>query len=143
MQQDDRGLRKPLHKQKPAVWQQISANIFTHREKKTQHEDDIMICACPKPANGKPGCGPHCLNRQLNIECHPVSAQPALLCDRSSIPPVAFCLQHTIVYTHTHNIQLCVYTNSPIPLSVHTQLSQNNIHCTARRCMLHCVTCVW
>lgn len=79
MLQNDGGLRKPLHKQKPAVWQQISANIFTHREKKTQHEDDIMICACPKPANGKPGCGPNCLNRQLAIECHPVSTQLAYL----------------------------------------------------------------
>lgn len=96
MLQNDGGQRKPLHKQKPAVWQQISANIFTHREKKTQHEDEIMICACPKPANGKPGCGPNCLNRQLAIECHPVSSSTYLLAG-VWLSPLAGCLQSTSV----------------------------------------------
>ncbi|KAL3148229.1 hypothetical protein ABBQ38_013701 [Trebouxia sp. C0009 RCD-2024] len=71
--EDGRELGKPLHKQKPAVWQQISASIYTHREKKTQHEDEIPICTCPRPADGKPGCGPDCLNRRLYQECHPAA----------------------------------------------------------------------
>ncbi|DBB04664.1 hypothetical protein WJX77_006462 [Trebouxia sp. C0004] len=59
------------HKQKPAVWQHISRNIYTHRQRKVEKEDDIMICTCPQPADGAPGCGPDCLNRRLAVECHP------------------------------------------------------------------------
>ncbi|KAI8470635.1 MAG: hypothetical protein J3K34DRAFT_521189 [Monoraphidium minutum] len=53
----------------PAVWQLISDNIFSHRKRKVQDEDDIMVCQCPPPWRGGDGCGPNCLNRMLCIEC--------------------------------------------------------------------------
>lgn len=71
--QDEAERTNRPHKQKPAVWQHISRNIYTHRQRKVEKEDDIMICTCPQPADGAPGCGPDCLNRRLAVECHPVS----------------------------------------------------------------------
>ena len=53
----------------PAVWQLISDNIFSHRKRKVQDEDDVMVCQCPPPWRGGDGCGPNCLNRMLCIEC--------------------------------------------------------------------------
>jgi len=60
-------------KKRPAVWQLVKENIYTHRRRKEQDEDDIMICQCRRPTDGGVGCGPDCLNRLLNIECVPVS----------------------------------------------------------------------
>jgi hypothetical protein len=51
------------------VWQLISDNLFSHRKRKVQDEDDIMVCQCPPPWRGGDGCGPNCLNRMLCIEC--------------------------------------------------------------------------
>lgn len=61
-------------KKRPAVWQLVRENIYTHRRRKEQDEDDIMICQCRRPSDGGVGCGADCLNRLLNIECVPVSA---------------------------------------------------------------------
>jgi len=57
---------------KPAVWQLVHDNIYTHRAPKEQDEDDIMICHCRPTFAGGVGCGPDCLNRVLNMECVPV-----------------------------------------------------------------------
>jgi histone-lysine N-methyltransferase SETD2 len=57
---------------RPPVWQLITGNVYTHRERKVQDEDDIMICQCKKiwaTDTTTVGCGPECLNRMLNIEC--------------------------------------------------------------------------
>ncbi|GMH36489.1 hypothetical protein BSKO_04357 [Bryopsis sp. KO-2023] len=56
-------------RKRPAIWQKISSNIYTHRRRRLQREDDIMICQC-RPENGK-GCGANCINRVLNLECVP------------------------------------------------------------------------
>lgn len=53
----------------PAVVQLISENYFSHRKRKVQDEDDIMVCHCPPPWRGGDGCGPNCINRMLCIEC--------------------------------------------------------------------------
>lgn len=50
---------------RPAVWQLVIENVYTHRKRKKQHEDDIMICQC----HNWDKCGPDCLNRVLGIEC--------------------------------------------------------------------------
>lgn len=50
---------------RPSVWQLIPNNVYTHRRRKKQHEDDIMMCQCPNWDK----CGADCLNRLLNIEC--------------------------------------------------------------------------
>lgn len=71
--QDEAERLQRAFKQKPAVWQQVSRNIYTHREKKRETEDDIPVCDCRPPSDGKPGCGVDCINRRLNQECHPVS----------------------------------------------------------------------
>lgn len=59
-------------RKRPPVWQLVSKNIYTHRQRKQQDEDDIMICQC-KPIWAtdacQVGCGDSCLNRMLNIEC--------------------------------------------------------------------------
>ena len=57
-------------KRRPAVWQLVAENIYPHRSRKQQDEDEIMVCQC-KPVFGSDcvGCGEHCLNRMLNIEC--------------------------------------------------------------------------
>ncbi|KAK9845360.1 hypothetical protein WJX81_004380 [Elliptochloris bilobata] len=56
---------------KPAVWQLVHDNVYTHRAPKEQDEDDIMICHCRPIFAGGVGCGPDCLNRVLNMECVP------------------------------------------------------------------------
>ena len=58
----------------PPVWQLVKKNIYLHRERKREDEDDIMICQCPQiwgTDTTTIGCGESCLNRMLNIECHP------------------------------------------------------------------------
>jgi len=67
----------PLKSQRPAIWQHITENILTHRSRKVEHEDDIMVCQCRPPRDGGPGCGEDCLNRMLNQECNQV---PSLAC---------------------------------------------------------------
>ncbi|XP_017981320.1 PREDICTED: histone-lysine N-methyltransferase ASHH2 isoform X2 [Theobroma cacao] len=47
----------------------IDSNWFLHRGRKTQTIDEIMVCHCKRPPDGKLGCGDECLNRMLNIEC--------------------------------------------------------------------------
>ncbi|KAK7275604.1 hypothetical protein RIF29_16723 [Crotalaria pallida] len=47
----------------------IFSNEFLHRSRKTQTIDEIMVCHCKPPPEGKLGCGDECLNRMLNIEC--------------------------------------------------------------------------
>ncbi|KAK9809740.1 hypothetical protein WJX73_001840 [Symbiochloris irregularis] len=56
---------------RPAVWQLVLDNIYTHRSRRKQDDDDIMICQCKPPKDGGPGCGTRCLNRILNLECTP------------------------------------------------------------------------
>lgn len=57
----------------PAVWQLLSDNIYAHRRRKRQAEDDVMICQCEPPwrTGGAKGCGGGCINRLLAIECTP------------------------------------------------------------------------
>jgi histone-lysine N-methyltransferase SETD2 len=62
----------------PAIWQLITGNNYSHRKRKVQDEDDIMVCHCPPPWRGGDGCGPNCLNRMLCIECTEVSAAAEL-----------------------------------------------------------------
>lgn len=60
------------HKRKrPSIWQLVKSNLYTHRKRKVQDEDDIMICQCT--LSGDKGCDPDCINRMLNLECVPVS----------------------------------------------------------------------
>ncbi|XP_056164650.1 histone-lysine N-methyltransferase ASHH2 isoform X2 [Syzygium oleosum] len=47
----------------------IESNKFLHRSRRSQTIDEIMVCHCKPPSNGKLGCGDECLNRMLNIEC--------------------------------------------------------------------------
>lgn len=55
---------------RPAVWQLVTENVYIHRHAKVMHEDDVMLCACEPARGGKGGgCGPHCINRELNVEC--------------------------------------------------------------------------
>ncbi|GER40306.1 histone-lysine N-methyltransferase [Striga asiatica] len=55
--------------QKPPSWSLIRSNLFLHRSRKTQTIDEVMVCHCKPPADGRMGCGAKCLNRMLNIEC--------------------------------------------------------------------------
>ena len=57
----------------PAVIGLIRDNVFSHRKRKYQDEDDVMICQCKPTWRGGDGCGPDCINRLLCIECVPVS----------------------------------------------------------------------
>ncbi|GFZ09826.1 histone-lysine N-methyltransferase [Actinidia rufa] len=50
-------------------WMLIKSNMFLHRNRKKQTIDEIMVCHCKPPPDGKKGCGDGCLNRMLNIEC--------------------------------------------------------------------------
>ncbi|KAF4353744.1 hypothetical protein F8388_024313 [Cannabis sativa] len=47
----------------------IRTNQYLHRSRKTQTVDEMMICQCKPPLDGRLGCGDDCLNRVLNIEC--------------------------------------------------------------------------
>ncbi|KAH6832766.1 histone-lysine N-methyltransferase [Perilla frutescens var. hirtella] len=50
-------------------WKLIKSNLFLHRSRKTQTIDEVMVCHCKPPSDGRMGCGTKCLNRMLNIEC--------------------------------------------------------------------------
>ncbi|GAB4862111.1 hypothetical protein Ancab_037363 [Ancistrocladus abbreviatus] len=52
-----------------SLWMLIKSNLFLHRSRKTQTMDEIMVCHCKPPRDGRLGCGDECLNRMLNIEC--------------------------------------------------------------------------
>ncbi|GFY85564.1 histone-lysine N-methyltransferase [Actinidia rufa] len=56
-----------VHQQ--SSWMLIRSNMFLHRNRKKQTIDEIMVCHCKPPSDGKMGCGDGCLNRMLNIEC--------------------------------------------------------------------------
>ncbi|XP_004502541.1 histone-lysine N-methyltransferase ASHH2 isoform X2 [Cicer arietinum] len=65
---------KELEYQLPLVSQEstftrIFTNEFLHRNPRTQTIDEVMVCHCKPPREGKMGCGDECLNRMLNIEC--------------------------------------------------------------------------
>ncbi|XP_039071278.1 histone-lysine N-methyltransferase ASHH2-like [Hibiscus syriacus] len=53
----------------PSHFWRIDSNQFLHRGQKTQTLDEVMVCQCERPPDGKLGCGDECLNRMLNIEC--------------------------------------------------------------------------
>ncbi|KAL2497169.1 histone methyltransferase [Abeliophyllum distichum] len=50
-------------------WMLIKSNLFLHRSRKNQTIDEIMVCHCKTPSDGRRGCEDKCLNRMLNIEC--------------------------------------------------------------------------
>ncbi|KAL2519978.1 histone-lysine N-methyltransferase ASHH2 [Forsythia ovata] len=50
-------------------WMLIKSNLFLHRSRKNQTIDEIMVCHCKTPSEGRRGCEDKCLNRMLNIEC--------------------------------------------------------------------------
>ncbi|KAE9603949.1 putative histone-lysine N-methyltransferase chromatin remodeling SET family [Lupinus albus] len=52
-----------------STFSRIFTNEFLHRSHKTQTIDEVMVCHCKPPQEGKLGCGDECLNRMLNIEC--------------------------------------------------------------------------
>lgn len=52
-----------------STFTRIFTNEFQHRSPKTQTIDEVMVCHCKPPPEGKLGCGDECLNRMLNIEC--------------------------------------------------------------------------
>ncbi|KAL5776836.1 hypothetical protein ACOSP7_009762 [Xanthoceras sorbifolium] len=52
-----------------SAFRRIHSNVFLHRSRKTQTIDEIMVCHCKPPPDGRLGCGDECLNRMLNIEC--------------------------------------------------------------------------
>ncbi|KAL2339733.1 hypothetical protein Fmac_007673 [Flemingia macrophylla] len=60
--------RPPLVSQESS-FTHIFTNEFLHRSHKSQTIDEIMVCHCKPPQEGKSGCGDECLNRILNIEC--------------------------------------------------------------------------
>ncbi|XP_058786903.1 histone-lysine N-methyltransferase ASHH2-like isoform X1 [Vicia villosa] len=71
---DDSKNYKELESRLPMVSQgssftHISTNEFLHRNPKTHTLDEVMVCHCEPPPEGKLGCGDECLNRILNIEC--------------------------------------------------------------------------
>lgn len=53
----------------PPSWKLIKTNMFLHRNRKNQTIDEIMVCHCKPPLDGRMGCQDECLNRMLNIEC--------------------------------------------------------------------------
>ncbi|VFQ74434.1 unnamed protein product [Cuscuta campestris] len=50
-------------------WKLIKSNLFLHRSRKSQTIDEVMVCQCKPPSDGRMGCEDGCLNRMLNIEC--------------------------------------------------------------------------
>ncbi|XP_076885699.1 histone-lysine N-methyltransferase ASHH2-like [Bidens hawaiensis] len=50
-------------------WKLIKTNMFLHRNRKNQPIDEVMVCHCKPPTDGRMGCRDECLNRMLNIEC--------------------------------------------------------------------------
>ncbi|GAB2270411.1 hypothetical protein Dimus_005312 [Dionaea muscipula] len=53
----------------PPSWMHINTNLFLHRGRKSQTMDEVMVCHCKLPRDGRLGCKDECLNRMLNIEC--------------------------------------------------------------------------
>ncbi|KAL8216276.1 hypothetical protein R6Q57_023113 [Mikania cordata] len=51
------------------TWKLIKTNMFLHRNRKNQPIDEVMVCHCKPPIDGRMGCRDECLNRMLNIEC--------------------------------------------------------------------------
>ncbi|KAL3641727.1 hypothetical protein CASFOL_012542 [Castilleja foliolosa] len=66
--------------QQSSSWSLIKSNLFLHRNRKTQPIDEVMVCHCKPPTDGKMGCGAKCLNRMLNIECVRGTCPCAELC---------------------------------------------------------------
>ena len=97
MQAEEHEHTQAVPKLQPAVWQHVSDNIYRHRDRRKQHEDDIMICNCPTPRPGHLGCGPNCLNRLLNLECVPVRQLATQL-----------CMVDTVVYTAVAGSTFCL-----------------------------------
>ncbi|EOA33541.1 hypothetical protein CARUB_v10019650mg [Capsella rubella] len=60
---------KRLTGKQKACFKAIKTNQFLHRNRKNQTIDEIMVCHCKPPPDGRLGCGEECLNRMLNIEC--------------------------------------------------------------------------
>lgn len=76
--EEDEGTARPNYKElglsrltvpQKSSFVRIESNNFLHRSRRTQTIDEIMVCHCKPPSNGKLGCGDECLNRMLNIEC--------------------------------------------------------------------------
>ncbi|CAH9101764.1 unnamed protein product [Cuscuta europaea] len=63
-----------------STWTLIKWNIFLNRSRKSQTIDEVMICHCKPPSDGRIGCGNGCLNRMLNIECVPGSCPSGEQC---------------------------------------------------------------
>ncbi|XP_051124458.1 histone-lysine N-methyltransferase ASHH2-like isoform X2 [Andrographis paniculata] len=73
-EEDSGGTFRKINQNQPKVpqqasWSLIKSNFFLHRTRKTQTIDEVMVCHCKPPPDGKMGCGAKCLNRMLNIEC--------------------------------------------------------------------------
>ncbi|KAI3821314.1 hypothetical protein L1987_08878 [Smallanthus sonchifolius] len=60
--------KKPTDPPQPS-WKLIKTNMFLHRNRKNQPIDEVMVCHCKPPIDGRMGCRDECLNRMLNIEC--------------------------------------------------------------------------
>ncbi|XP_059301922.1 histone-lysine N-methyltransferase ASHH2-like, partial [Lycium ferocissimum] len=65
---NESGQKNPLVAHQSS-WTRIKSNLFLHRNRKNQPIDEIMVCHCELPSDGRLGCGDGCLNRMLNIEC--------------------------------------------------------------------------
>ncbi|XP_010471914.1 PREDICTED: histone-lysine N-methyltransferase ASHH2-like isoform X1 [Camelina sativa] len=63
-----------------ACFKAIKTNQFLHRNRKSQTIDEVMVCHCKPPPDGRLGCGEECLNRMLNIECLPSTCPAGELC---------------------------------------------------------------
>ena len=55
----------------PQIYLKVTENVYIHRDRCVEGEDDIMVCQCRPPAPGstEKGCGPSCINRTTFIEC--------------------------------------------------------------------------
>nr|XP_043638915.1 histone-lysine N-methyltransferase ASHH2 [Erigeron canadensis] len=62
------GHKQPTDSLQPS-WKPIKTNMFLHRNRKNQPIDEVMVCHCKPPLEGRMGCRDECLNRMLNIEC--------------------------------------------------------------------------
>ncbi len=55
---------------RPTIWQQVSANLYTHRERNSYNDDETMVCGCSR--DQVVPCGEGCINRELFQECSEV-----------------------------------------------------------------------
>ena len=55
---------------RPTIWQQVSANLYTHRERNMYNDDETMVCGCSR--DQEVPCGEGCINRELFQECSEV-----------------------------------------------------------------------